>query len=93
MTAEQLMRGPSWTMVQACHLSCATLMGKAAKIQNENQKFSKGFQGMTLLPEGGEFFHFFKPRGNSNLYNGWSMMDNLKTQITIKGEQSHKHKL
>lgn len=52
-------------MLQPCHLSCATLMVKAAKIQNENQKFGEVFQRMTLLPEGGDFFHLCKPRGKT----------------------------
>lgn len=56
MTTEQLRRGPSQMMLEARHLSCATLMVKAAEIQNESQKFSKGFQRMLLLPEGGGFF-------------------------------------
>lgn len=64
-TTEQLMRGPSQMTLEACHLFCATLMVKAEKIQNENQKFSKAFQRMTLLPEGRDFFHFCKPRGKA----------------------------
>lgn len=42
-------------MLPTCLDSCAILMVKAAKIQNKNQKFSKAFQRMTLLPEGGVF--------------------------------------
>lgn len=71
-------------MLQACHLSCAILMVKAAKIQNENQKFGKGFQRMAVA-KGRRCFPFLYAKGQdqSTLYNGWSMMENLKAQITI----------
>lgn len=48
--------------LQADHPSCATSMVKAAKIPDENQKFSRGFQGTVLLPD---VFHFCKPGGKA----------------------------